>query len=62
MSDGTTRIWYQSFVDPEEQRPYIERLKAHLEQVADSETSYGVVGISPPDRHFHPITEFRIAG
>ena len=59
---GGTRIWYQSFVDPQQQRPYINRLKKHLDLVAVSGASYDVVGISPPDRYFHPITEFRIAG
>jgi len=60
--DRIRRVRYQSFVDPEEQRPYIDRLKAHLDLVAGFDTSYEVVGISPPDRYFHPITEFRIAG
>lgn len=59
---GPSRIWYQSFVDLDEQRPYIGRLREHLGSVADAGFSYEVVGISPPDRHFHPITEFRIAG
>lgn len=55
------RVWYQSFVDEEEQRPYIERLRDHLGFVADAGFDHEVVGISPPDRHFHPVTEFRIA-
>lgn len=61
-TDGQTRIWYQSFVDPDEQRPYMERLRGHLDSVADTGFGHEVVGISPPDRYFHPITEFRIAG
>lgn len=56
-----TRVWYQSFVDPQEQSPYIERLKKHLAAVADPGFTFDVHGISPPDRYFHPITEFRIA-
>ena len=27
----------------------------------DPDFAYEAVGISPPDQHFHPITEFRIA-
>lgn len=60
-ASGPARVWYQSFVDPDEQRPYIERLKTHLASVADPGFTFEVRGISPPDRHFHPITEFRIA-
>ena len=55
------RVWYQNFVDPDEQRPYFERLRKHLDSVADPDFAYEAVGISPPDQHFHPITEFRIA-
>jgi Asp/Glu/hydantoin racemase len=55
------RIWYQSFVDPAEQAPYIERLRDRLRATAASGTEIDVHGISPPDRFFHPITEFRCA-
>jgi len=63
MSDSVrpVRIWYQSFVDPVEQAPYIERLRARLNEVAAPGTAFEVHGISPPDRHFHAITEFRCA-
>jgi hypothetical protein len=56
------RIWYQSFVDPDAQAPYMERLQARLRLVAAAEVTVNVHGIRPPDRHFHPITEFRCAG
>lgn len=59
---GPRRIWYQSFTDPEEQRPYIERLRDHLTKISDPSFSCEVRGVSPPDKYFHPITEFRIAG
>ena len=55
------RIWYQSFVDPEAQAPYIERLRARLDAVATPGVKIDVHGIRPPDRHFHAITEFRCA-
>ena len=55
------RVWYQSFVDPTEQAPYIDRLRDRLRVLASPGISVEVHGISPPDRHFHPITEFRCA-
>ena len=32
----SARIWYQSFVHPIEQAPYIERLQAFLDQAASA--------------------------
>jgi Asp/Glu/hydantoin racemase len=63
MSDtsGLARIWYQSFVDPVEQAPYIERLRARLQALAAPGFAVEVHGMTPPDRHFHPLTEFRCA-
>jgi allantoin racemase len=55
------RIWYQSFVDEIEQAPYFERLRARLNTYAAQQTRVDVHGMSPPDRYFHPITEFRCA-
>jgi allantoin racemase len=55
------RVWYQSFVHPVEQGPYIGRLQDLLNDVAAERTSFEVHGLSPPDRHFHPLTEFRCA-
>lgn len=55
------RIWYQSFVHPHEQKPYIERLQAFLDQAASPAVRFEVRGLDPPDRHFHPLTEFRCA-
>ena len=57
----TARVWYQSFVDPAEQAPYIGRLRQRLQGLASPGITVDVHGISPPDRHFHPITEFRCA-
>jgi Asp/Glu/hydantoin racemase len=58
---GAARIWYQSFVDPEGQAPYIERLQRTLDELAAPGVAFTVHGLSPPDRHFHPLTEFRCA-
>jgi len=57
----SARIWYQSFVHPIEQAPYIERLQALLNKVANPGVQFEVRGLDPPDRHFHPLTEFRCA-
>jgi allantoin racemase len=56
-----TRIWYQSFVDPAAQAPYIDRLRARLNRLAAPGVAVDVYGMSPPDRHFHALTEFRCA-
>ena len=55
------RIWYQSFTDVEAQAPYIDRLKARLDKLKSPTTRIDIHGINPPDRYFHPITEFRCA-
>jgi len=63
MSDSTraARIWYQSFVDPAAQAPYVDRLRSRLAAVAAPGFTFDVHGIVPPDRYFHAITEFRCA-
>jgi allantoin racemase len=48
------RVWYQSFVDPQEQSPYIERLKKHLAAVADPGFTFDVHGSRPPTGTFTP--------
>src|SRR6201998_950090 len=55
------RIWYQSFVHPVEQKPYIERLQTFLDRAAAPGSRFEVHGLDPPDRHFHPLAEFRCA-
>lgn len=57
----SARIWYQSFVHPIEQAPYIDRLQAYLDKAAAAGMKFEVHGLDPPDRHFHPLTEFRCA-
>lgn len=52
------RIWYQSFVDPVAQAPYIERLQQRLSALAAPGVTVSLHGIDPPDRHFHAITDF----
>src|SRR5438105_4753589 len=55
------RIWYQSFVDPQEQAPYMDRLQQHLTAYAASHVTFEAHGITPPDRYLSPLTEFRCA-
>ena len=55
------RIWWQSFVDPAQNAPYLERLSAYLDEIADDGTTVDVHGITPPDRDFGRLTEFRCA-
>jgi len=55
------RIWYQSFVDPVAQAPYVDRLRARLQRLAAPGVTVDVHGMTPPDRHFHALTEFRCA-
>jgi allantoin racemase len=55
------RIWYQSFVHPIEQAPYIERLQGLLDQASSPGIKFEVHGLDPPDHLFHPLTEFRCA-
>ncbi|MBV8192401.1 MAG: hypothetical protein JOY64_00890 [Alphaproteobacteria bacterium] len=61
MAEPQSRIWYQSFVHPVAQAPYIERLQALLDQVAAPGMRFEVHGLDPPDHAFHPLTEFRCA-
>ena len=61
MMAEAIRIWYQSFLDPGEQAPYMDRLRDRLRRLAAPGTSVDLHGVSPPDRHFHPLTEFRCA-
>ena len=60
-SSDPSRIWYQSFVDPDGQAPYIERLQQTLDGFAAPGVTFEVHGLQPPDHLFHPITEFRCA-
>src|ERR1700720_3116755 len=60
-SSRPARLWYQSFVHPVEQAPYIKRLQALIDSVAGRDFRFEVHGLDPPDQHFHPLTEFRCA-
>jgi allantoin racemase len=55
------RLWYQSFVHPVEQAPYIEQLQGMLDASSSPGIKFEVHGLDPPDHMFHPLTEFRCA-
>lgn len=61
MTQGQVRIWYQSFVHPVEQAPYMERLQALLSKVAAPGVRFEVHGLDPPVRSFHALSELRCA-
>jgi len=54
-----TRIWYQSFIDPDAHAAYFERLRAHLAELVAPETEVEVGGVRPPDVHLSRLTELR---
>jgi Asp/Glu/hydantoin racemase len=55
------RVFWQSFVDETASAPYLKRLKAYLSEIAAPGVSVDVSGISPPDRDFGRLAEFRCA-
>ncbi len=60
-SGGPARVWYQSFVDPQKQPQYIDRLPDCLTAYAEPSVSFEVHGVSPPDRYLSALSEFRCA-
>jgi Asp/Glu/hydantoin racemase len=55
------RLRWQSFTDPDEHRPYLDLLRRQLAEAADPESSVEVLGMTPPDRELHRLSEFRCA-
>jgi allantoin racemase len=55
------RIFWQSFVDKATGAAYLRRLKDYLNGIAAPGTQVEVSGISPPDRDFGRLAEFRCA-
>jgi Asp/Glu/hydantoin racemase len=53
------RICYQSFIDAEENPEYTGLLQSYLDSVADPGVTYDVVGMRPPDKVLHRISEYR---
>lgn len=61
MKGGVQRLWYQSFVHPVQQAPYMKRLQAMLDSLASPGIRFEVQGLDPPDHAFSTLTEFRCA-
>jgi allantoin racemase len=59
--DIAVRIFWQSFVDQATSAPYMARLAAYLNEIAAPGTSVHVEGITPADRDFGRLSEFRCA-
>ena len=55
------KIWWQSFIDAQSSAAYIARLTEYLNAIASPGTIVEVHGISPPDRGFSRLSEFRCA-
>jgi Asp/Glu/hydantoin racemase len=55
------RIFWQSFIDASASAAYLDRLSKYLNSNAERGTTVEVFGISPPDRHFGRLAEFRCA-
>jgi Asp/Glu/hydantoin racemase len=56
-----TRIVWQGFVSPVEQKIYVDTLVEYLNAIADPEVEFSFEGIDVPDRHLHRLTELRCA-
>ena len=55
------RIFWQSFIDASANAPYMQRLNGYLNEIAAPGTTVHVEGLSPPDREFGRLSEFRCA-
>ncbi len=55
------QIWYQSHIDAAENPHYVGAVGEYLNSIADPGTTFEVIGMSPPDRDLHLISEFRCA-
>jgi allantoin racemase len=53
------RIAWQGFTDAIANKPYVDRLIAYLNEIADPGFSFEFSGITPPDYHVHRLTELR---
>ena len=53
------KIWYQSFVDPDQQAAYCTALAQALKGMSEHGVAFDVHGIMPPDLELHRLTEFR---
>jgi len=60
MTADPIRIFWQSFLDPDEaHKPYVDLVRKRLAEIADPGVTFDIVGILPPDRYIHRLTELR---
>lgn len=52
------KLLWQSFLDPSDHAAYVGALRELLERTTPK-VEYDVVGVRPPDRHLHALTEVR---
>ena len=55
------RIWWQSFVDRDQNAPYLDALQVYLREIASEGAEIDVHGMSPGDRDFGRLAEHRCA-
>ncbi len=55
------KLAYQSYVDYDNGKSYWDRLKPHLDEISEPDTTIDIKGITPYDSYAHPIVEFRCA-
>lgn len=55
------KIWWQSFIDASASAAYMARLSDYLNGIASPGTEVHVHGLTPPDRGFSRLSEFRCA-
>jgi Asp/Glu/hydantoin racemase len=53
------RICWQSFIDPGRHADYFGLLETELRRAAADDVGYEIIGIDPPDRELHRLTETR---
>lgn len=58
-AQGTRRIRYQSFTDPEVDSPYFSRLAIRVPELAGPGFDVEVQGMVPGDRYLHRLSEMR---
>ena len=60
MTAEPLRIFWQSFLDADEaHKPYVDRVRQRLQEIADPGVTFEIAGILPPDRYIHRLTELR---
>ncbi len=51
-----TKLWFQSFTDPDSDRAYFDRLVDFVRSAVTPDAVVHVYGIRPGDHDLHPVT------